>query len=224
MTPELRGQLLDTIRRFVDREVIPVASRYEHADEYPRPLVDRMRELGLFGATIPVEYGGLGLDYSTYAMIVEELCRGWMSLSGVLNTHLMFAFHVGSHGTDAYRILGLIFWIVATLFLARGARIALGYAPETWWTPVSITAAAGLGWMSEGMQRATMWTALWVHLLIILGFLVYLGYSKHLHIATSAINVWLANTRPRGTLAPLKIDLEAAELILGLTGAGRGRG
>jgi Fe-S oxidoreductase len=117
---------------------------------------------------------------------------------------------VGSHGTDAYRILGLIFWIIATLFLARGARIALGYAPETWWTPVSTTVAGGLGWMSEGLQRATMWTALWVHLLIILGFLVYLGYSKHLHIATSAINVWLANTRPRGTLAPLRIDLETA--------------
>jgi Fe-S oxidoreductase len=118
---------------------------------------------------------------------------------------------VGSHETDAYRILGLIFWIIATLFLARGVRVALGYAPETWWTPVSTTVAAGLGWMSDGLQRATMWTALWFHLLIILGFLVYLGYSKHLHIATSAINVWLANTRPRGTLAPLRIDLEAAE-------------
>src|SRR5579885_593819 len=59
---------------------MPVASRYEHADEYPQPLVDRMKELGLFGATIPAEYGGLGLDYSTYARIVEELCRGWMSL------------------------------------------------------------------------------------------------------------------------------------------------
>ena len=118
---------------------------------------------------------------------------------------------VGSHATDAYRILGLIFLIVATLFLARGARIALSHATETWWTPVSTTVAAGLGWMSEGWQQATMWTALWVHLLIILGFLVYLGYSKHLHIATSAINVWLANTRPRGTLAPLKIDLEAAD-------------
>ncbi|TMA48284.1 MAG: acyl-CoA dehydrogenase family protein, partial [Deltaproteobacteria bacterium] len=67
---------------------MPVASRYEHDDEYPHDLVERMRELGLFGATIPVEYGGLGLDYTTYAMIVEEICRGWMSLSGVLNTHL----------------------------------------------------------------------------------------------------------------------------------------
>jgi Fe-S oxidoreductase len=118
---------------------------------------------------------------------------------------------VGSHRTDAYRILGLIFWIIATLFLARGARIALGYAPETWWTPVSTAVANAVGWLPEGWQRVTMWTALWLHLLIILGFLVYLGYSKHLHIATSAINVWLANTRPRGTLAPLKIDLEAAD-------------
>src|SRR6266850_2462556 len=96
---QLTAQVLDTVRRFVEREVIPVASRYEHADEYPQPLVDRMRELGLFGATIPVEYGGLGLDYTTYSMIVEELCRGWMSLSGVLNTHLMFAFVLGVHGT-----------------------------------------------------------------------------------------------------------------------------
>jgi len=93
------AQVIDTVRRFVEREVIPVASKYEHADEYPQPLVDRMRELGLFGATIPVEYGGLGLDYTTYAMIVEELCRGWMSLSGVLNTHLMFAYVLQMHGT-----------------------------------------------------------------------------------------------------------------------------
>ena len=95
----LTTQLLDTVRRFVDREVMPVASRYEHDDEYPTPLVERMKELGLFGATIPVEYGGLGLDYSTYAQIVEEICRGWMSLSGVLNTHLMFAYQLVHHGT-----------------------------------------------------------------------------------------------------------------------------
>jgi len=101
--PEVTEQILDTVRRFVDREVMPVASRYEHADEYPQPLVDRMKELGLFGATIPIEYGGLGLDYSTYARIVEELCRGWMSLSGVLNTHLMFAFHLVHHGTAAQK-------------------------------------------------------------------------------------------------------------------------
>ncbi len=97
---DLQREILDTVRRFVEREVLPVASRYEHADEYPQPLVDRMKELGLFGATIAPEWGGLGLDYSTYARIVEELCRGWMSLSGVLNTHLMFAYVLDRFGTD----------------------------------------------------------------------------------------------------------------------------
>ncbi len=96
---DVTGQILDTVRRFVDREVLPVASRYEHADEYPQPLVDRMKELGLFGATIAPEWGGLGLDVSTYARIVEEICRGWMSLSGVLNTHLMFAYVLQNFGT-----------------------------------------------------------------------------------------------------------------------------
>jgi alkylation response protein AidB-like acyl-CoA dehydrogenase len=95
------AQIVDTVRRFVQREVIPVASQYEHADEYPQPLVDRMKELGLFGATIPEEWGGLGLDYSTYAQVVEEICRGWMSLSGVLNTHLMLAYALVHYGTRA---------------------------------------------------------------------------------------------------------------------------
>jgi len=98
--PEVQQQVLATVRRFVEREVLPVASRYEHADEYPQPLVDRMKELGLFGATIAPEWGGLGLDYSTYARVVEELCRGWMSLSGVLNTHLMFAYVLDGSGSD----------------------------------------------------------------------------------------------------------------------------
>jgi len=96
----VRTEVLETVRRFVNREVIPNASRYEHADEYPTPLVDRMRELGLFGATIAPEWGGLGLDYTTYAMVVEELCRGWMSLSGVLNTHLMLAYVLTNFGTE----------------------------------------------------------------------------------------------------------------------------
>jgi Fe-S oxidoreductase len=118
---------------------------------------------------------------------------------------------VGSHRMEAYRILGLIFWIILTLFLARGARIALGYAPDWWWTPVSTSASYLFTWMSEGWQRTFMWLFLWLHMALILGFLVYIGYSKHLHIATSAINVYLANTKPRGTLTPLRIDLEAAE-------------
>jgi len=118
---------------------------------------------------------------------------------------------VGSHRREAYRILGLIFWIIVTLFLARGARIAVGNAPDWWWTPVSTATSSLFGWLSQGWQRASMWTLQWIHMAIILGFLVYLGYSKHLHIATSAINVYFASTRPRGTLTPLRIDLENAE-------------
>jgi alkylation response protein AidB-like acyl-CoA dehydrogenase len=72
----------------------------EHADEYPVELVERMKELGLFGAIIPEEYGGLELDIGTYALIIEEICRGWMSLSGVLNSHLIMAYMVATNGTQ----------------------------------------------------------------------------------------------------------------------------
>jgi len=96
---EIREELLTTIRRFVERDVLPVASELEHRNEYPHALVAKLKDLGLFGATIPSEHGGLGLDVTTYAMVVEELCKGWMSLSGVLNTHLMLAYQIRMHGT-----------------------------------------------------------------------------------------------------------------------------
>ena len=92
-------EILRMIRDFVDRDVLPNVARYDHADEFPAPLVLTMKELGLFGVTIPVEYGGLGLDLTTYALIVEELSRGWISLSGVINTHFMASFMVGTFGT-----------------------------------------------------------------------------------------------------------------------------
>ena len=91
--------ILQTLRRFVEHDVIPVASEFEHKDEYPQPLVDTMKQLGLFGATIPAEYGGLGLSFSTYARIIEELSRGWMSLSGVINSHLIMAFIIANAGS-----------------------------------------------------------------------------------------------------------------------------
>jgi alkylation response protein AidB-like acyl-CoA dehydrogenase len=100
---EVRKEIVDTVRRFVEREVIPVASTLEHRNEYPHRLVARMNELGLFGATIPTEHGGLGLDFTTYAMMIEELCVGWMSLSGVLNTHLLLAYMIRMHGTEAQK-------------------------------------------------------------------------------------------------------------------------
>ncbi|MCX8073496.1 MAG: acyl-CoA dehydrogenase family protein [Candidatus Binatia bacterium] len=96
---DVTDEIVAAVRRFVEREVVPVASELEHRNEYPHALVARMKELGLFGATIPVQYGGLGLSVATYARIVEELARGWMSLSGVLNTHLMVAYLLREHGT-----------------------------------------------------------------------------------------------------------------------------
>ncbi len=91
------------VRRFVEDEVQPAASALEHADAYPHTLVARMRELGLFGALVPVEYGGLGLDVTTYARTIEEICRGWMSLAGVLNSHTMAALIVLKFGTEEQR-------------------------------------------------------------------------------------------------------------------------
>lgn len=92
--------VVDQIRRFVNREVLPVARELELADEYPEHLVEQMREMGLFGAIIPEEFGGAGLDFTTYCLVVEELSRGWMSLTGVINTHLLMAYAVLKHGTE----------------------------------------------------------------------------------------------------------------------------
>ena len=88
------------VRRFVDKEVVPAASALEHADAYPHDLVARMREMGLFGALVPEDYGGLGLDVATYARVIEEICRGFMSLAGVINSHTMAALIVLHHGTE----------------------------------------------------------------------------------------------------------------------------
>ena len=99
LTEAQRG-IITTIREFVQKEVMPVASEREHADEYPFDFVEQMKEFGLFGALIPEEHGGLGLDTTTYALIIEELCRGWMSLTGILNSHLIMAYMVVTNGTQ----------------------------------------------------------------------------------------------------------------------------
>jgi alkylation response protein AidB-like acyl-CoA dehydrogenase len=95
--------IVAAVREFVERDVRPAAATLEHADRYPHELVSRMRELGLFGALVPTGYGGLGLDYTTYARVIEEICRGFMSLAGVLNSHTMAALIVLAHGTDEQR-------------------------------------------------------------------------------------------------------------------------
>ena len=99
-TAEARAQIVNLVRDFVRREVEPIANRYDNEDVYPHELVAPMREMGLFGITIPEEYGGMGLDYTTFAMIFEELSKGWMSVSGIIGTHHVLAHIVATGGTE----------------------------------------------------------------------------------------------------------------------------
>ena len=98
--PELRQEIIDNVRRFVTREVVPHVAELERADAYPEQIVTGMRDLGLFGVTIAEEYGGLGLDLLTYIGVIEELAAGWMSLTGIVNTHTMAATLIMLHGTE----------------------------------------------------------------------------------------------------------------------------
>ncbi len=95
--------ITEMVRQFADNEIIPVAEEYDSEDKFPEPIVEQMKELGLFGVTIPEEYGGMGLDLTTYAMIVEELSRGWISISGVVNTHFIGSHLLMKFGTDEQR-------------------------------------------------------------------------------------------------------------------------
>jgi alkylation response protein AidB-like acyl-CoA dehydrogenase len=92
--------ITEMVRQFADEQIIPNAEHYDHEDSFPEPIVEQMRELGLFGVTIPEEYGGMGLDLTTYAMIVEELSRGWISISGIVNTHFIGSYLLMKFGTD----------------------------------------------------------------------------------------------------------------------------
>ena len=96
-------QILDSVDRFLDRHVRPVAMQLEHDDTYPQEIVDRMKEMGLFGAVIPAEYGGLGLRAGTYARIIERIAAAWMSVSGIINSHLIMAHIVDRTGTEAQK-------------------------------------------------------------------------------------------------------------------------
>ncbi|SFF35615.1 Acyl-CoA dehydrogenase [Blastococcus tunisiensis] len=97
---DIQREILSTVRTFVDREIIPNAQELEHGDIYPQEIVDGLKELGIFGLMIPEEYGGLGESLLTYALVVEEIARGWMSVSGVINTHFIVAYMIKQHGTQ----------------------------------------------------------------------------------------------------------------------------
>jgi alkylation response protein AidB-like acyl-CoA dehydrogenase len=95
--------ICEMIRQFADEQILPNAEHYDAVDEFPEPIVEQMRQLGLFGVTIPEEYGGMGLDLTTYAMIVEELSRGWISISGIVNTHFIGSYLLMKFGTEEQR-------------------------------------------------------------------------------------------------------------------------
>jgi len=96
---DIQDEILKTVRQFVEEKIIPVATELEHKDEYPTEIVEGMKDLGIFGLMIPEEYGGLGESLLTYALCVEEIARGWMSVSGVINTHFIVAYMLMQHGT-----------------------------------------------------------------------------------------------------------------------------
>jgi alkylation response protein AidB-like acyl-CoA dehydrogenase len=100
---EVQTEILSLVRTFVDEKILPVATELEHRDEYPTDIVEGMKDLGLFGLTIPEEYGGLGESLLTYALVVEEIARGWMSVSGIVNTHFIVAYLLMQHGTEEQR-------------------------------------------------------------------------------------------------------------------------
>jgi alkylation response protein AidB-like acyl-CoA dehydrogenase len=97
---DIQEEILKTVRQFVEEKIIPVATELEHKDEYPTDIVEGLKELGIFGLMIPEEYGGIGESLLTYALVVEEIARGWMSVSGVINTHFIVAYMLMQHGTE----------------------------------------------------------------------------------------------------------------------------
>jgi alkylation response protein AidB-like acyl-CoA dehydrogenase len=97
---DIQEEILRTVRAFVEEQIIPVAAGLEAKDEYPTEIVEGLKELGIFGLMIPEEYGGLGESLLTYALCVEEIARGWMSVSGVINTHFIVAYMLMKHGTE----------------------------------------------------------------------------------------------------------------------------
>src|ERR1700684_107294 len=98
--PDEQKATTEMVHQFADEQILPNAEHYDHEDAFPEPIVEQMKELGLFGVTIPEEYGGMGRNLTTSAMIVEELSRGWISIAGVVNTHFIGSYLLMNFGTD----------------------------------------------------------------------------------------------------------------------------
>ena len=141
-------EILKVVRQFVEKEILPVATELEHADEYPTDIVEGLKELGIFGLMIPEEYGGLGESLLTYALVVEEIARGWMSVSGVINTHFIVAYML--------ILLPFLLFSGATALSGMLALPAkLGISPEaTIWLVVAFIAVIGSAYAIFGGLRA----------------------------------------------------------------------
>ena len=113
------AMIFNSVGKWLDRDVRPHVLRLEHADEYPAEMVEQMKALGLFGATIPADYGGLGLSAGTYVRIIEQIASVWMSLTGVLNSHLIMAACVSRNGTEEQK--------AASCRSLRAAKSAAGW-------------------------------------------------------------------------------------------------
>ena len=131
---DIQQEILSTVRSFVDKEIIPNAQELEHGDTYPQEIVDGLKELGIFGLMIPEEFGGLGESLLTYALVVEEIARGWMSVSGVINTHFIVAYMIIQHGTRSRRSASCPAWPPARC--AAPSR-----CPSRGWAPTSPASA-----------------------------------------------------------------------------------
>ena len=96
---DVQRDIIGAVHEFVDTEILPVATELDHADDYPDQIVAGLKRLGVFGLCIAEEYGGLGESLLTYALVAEEIARGWMSISGIINTHFIVAYLIARHGT-----------------------------------------------------------------------------------------------------------------------------
>ncbi len=149
----VRSEIIGTVRTFVRREVIPVAAELERADTFPTGIVEQMRDLGLFGVTIPEAYGGLGLDLLTYIGVIEELSYGWMSLTGIVNTHTMAATLILTHGNEEQKRRWLPLWPAGT-----AAAPFLSPSPMPAATPATSPAAL----VRDGDEYVVTGTKAWV--------------------------------------------------------------
>ena len=123
---DIQQEIVKTVRGFVDKEILPHVAKLERDDTYPAEIVEGMKEMGLFGLMIPEEYGGLGESLLTYALVVEEIARGWMSVSGIINTHFIVAYLLKQHGTDEQKKT-----LLPRMADGRGARLVLDVRART---------------------------------------------------------------------------------------------